>query len=174
MIEIEVKIRIQDPREAGRRLLALGCVLERERLLEEDAFYDFKDDGLSAKDRALRVRTIGRRSWLTLKGATRKSRSFKIREEFESEVRNPAAFRKILKALGLKPTFEYRKRRTHFRHGRLKISLDETPVGFYIELEGRRNEIVRFAEKMGFSRKDFITQDYVRMIRAAESEKGPA
>ena len=164
MLEIEVKIRIGDPGEARRRLLAVGCALEKERAVEADIFYDFSDGGLAAKKSALRLRTLRRRAWLTLKGPIRKSRSFKIREEFESEVRDPAGFRKILKAIGLRPVFQYRKRRTSFHQGRLRISLDETVVGNYIELEGKRSDIVRFAKKLGYARKDFITRDYVRMI----------
>ncbi len=174
MIEIEVKIKVGNPGEARRRLLAAGCALVKERALEADAFYDFADGGLAAKKTALRLRTVKKRSWLTLKGPARKSRSFKIREEFESEIRDPAAFRRILKALGLRIIFQTRKKRTLFRHGRLGVSLDETAVGDYIELEGRRSDIVRFAKGLGYGRKDFITLDYVRMIQEAgrKSENG--
>jgi adenylate cyclase class 2 len=94
-----------------------------------------------------------------------------VREEFESEVRKAPQLRKILKALGLQPIFQYRKRRTHLRKGRLKICLDETSVGNFIELEGKRNEIVKFAKVLGHSRADFITRDYVQMIRSAERDR---
>jgi predicted adenylyl cyclase CyaB len=164
MVEIEVKIKVGSPGEAKRRLLAAGCVVEKERSVEADAFYDFPDGRLAAKNLALRLRTVRRRSWITLKGPARKSRSFKIREEFESEVRDPAGFRRILKALGLRIVFQYRKRRTLFRQGRLRISLDETSVGKYVEIEGRRSDIVKFAKSLGYARKDFVVLDYVRMI----------
>ncbi|TRZ91035.1 class IV adenylate cyclase [bacterium] len=171
MIEIEVKIRIEDPSEMKRKLIALGCVVTMERFLERNAFYDFRAGDLLAKKEALRLRTIGKRSWLTFKGPAQGSRSFKVREEFESEVRNAPQLRKILKALGLQPTFQYRKKRAHLRKGRLKICLDETSVGNFIELEGKRNEIVKFAKALGHSRADFITRDYVQMIRSAERDR---
>jgi predicted adenylyl cyclase CyaB len=171
MIEIEVKIRIENPAEMKQKLIAQGCVITMERFLERNLFYDFRAGGLLIKKEALRLRTIGKRSWLTFKGPVRGSRSFKVREEFESEVRNAPQFRKILKALGLQPIFQYRKRRIHLRKGRLKICLDETSVGNFIELEGRRNEIIKFAKTMGHTRADFITRDYVQMIRSAERDR---
>jgi adenylate cyclase class 2 len=171
MIEIEVKIRIGDPLEIKRRLIAQGCVVTMERFLEKNAFYDFRAGSLLAKKEALRLRTIGKRSWLTFKGPVQGSRSFKVREEFESEIRNAPQFRKILRALGFQPIFQYRKRRAHLRKGRLKICLDETSVGNFIELEGRRNEIVKFAKALGHTRADFVTRDYVQMIRSAERDR---
>lgn len=169
MIETEAKIKVPDAKGLKERLLGLGCVLARDRYLETNVLYDYRSDILRQKSEALRLRTIGKRAWLTFKGAPRKSRSFKVRPEFESEVRDPAAFRKVLKALGLRPVFRYRKHRTLLRKGRLAICLDETSVGDYIELEGKRSDIVRFARALGYSRTDFITRDYVAMIAAASA-----
>lgn len=167
MIETEAKIRVPDARAMKSRLLALGCVLASDRHLEQNALFDYRGDALFAKHQALRLRTVGKRAWLTFKGAPRKAKSFKVRPEFESEIRDPAAFRKILKALGLVPVFRYRKYRTLLRKDRVKICLDETSVGDYIELEGKRSDIVRFARVLGYSRADFIARDYVEMIRTA-------
>jgi len=170
VIETEAKIKVADTKALKERLLAIGCVLERDRYLETNVLYDYRDDTLFAKREALRLRMIGKRAWLTFKGAPRKARSFKVRPEFESEVRDPASFRKVLKAIGLRPVFRYRKHRILFRKGRLVICLDETSVGDYIELEGRRSDIVRFARVLGYSRTDFITRSYVTMIAAASGK----
>jgi len=167
VIETEVKIRAADPKGLKARLLGLGAVVTRDRYLETNVLYDDRAGSLTAKREALRLRVIGKRAWLTFKGAPRKSRSFKVRPEFESEVRDPASFRKILKVLGLRPVFRYRKHRTLLRKGRLAICLDETSVGDYLELEGKRSDIVRFARSLGHTRADFITLDYVAMIAAA-------
>jgi predicted adenylyl cyclase CyaB len=167
MIETEAKIRVPDARAMRDRLLGLGCVLARDRHLELNTLFDYRGDVLYAKREALRLRMIGKRAWLTFKGAPRKAKSFKVRPEFESEVRDPAAFRKVLKALGLRPAFRYRKHRTLLRKDRVKICLDETSVGDYLEIEGRRSDIVRFARTLGYSRADFISRDYVEMIRTA-------
>ena len=171
MIETEVKIKLSGAKGLKERLLGLGCVLARDRYLETNVLYDYRGDPLFAKREALRLRVVGKRAWLTFKGAPQKARSFKVRPEFESEVRDPAGFRKILKALGLRPIFRYRKHRTLLRKGRLVVCLDETSVGDYLELEGKRSDIVRFARVLGYSRADFITGDYVAMITAAAAAR---
>ncbi len=173
MTEIEVKVKIGDPAEAHKKLISLGAKVSRERALEENAFYDFPAGLLGAKRQGLRLRTVGRTSWLTFKGAPQKSRSFKVRVEYETGVRDVKQAREILRGLGLKVTFAYRKHRTWFRRGRLKVSLDETPVGNYLELEGERHEITRFARALGFRRADFITLDYVQMIKAGTGTAPP-
>lgn len=171
MTEIEVKIRIGDPKAAREKILGLGAVVARDRHLEQNTLYDFDPPALHERGRTLRLRAAGKRATLTFKGERRKSRSFKVREEFETQVRNPAETRRILKALGLRETFCYRKHRTVLRKSRLTITIDETPVGNFIELEGERHEITRFARALGYKRADFITLSYRDMI-TAEGEPG--
>ena len=172
MTEIEVKIRIDDPKTAREKVIGLGAVLVRDRHLETNGLFDFDPGTLHAGRRALRLRMAGKRATLTFKGEPRKSRSFKVREEFETQVRDPKAMRKILKALGLKETFSYKKHRTVLRKSRLTIAIDETTVGNFIELEGERHEITKFARALGYGRADFITRSYVGMIRDQEKAGG--
>jgi len=164
MTEIEVKIRIEDARAMRERLVGLGAVLARDRHRERNVLFDFESGALRAGRRALRLRTTGKRATLTFKGEPRKSRSFKVREELETQVRDARQCHRILKALGLKETFAYDKHRTVFRKNRLTICIDETPVGNFLELEGERHEITRFARALNFRRADFITRDYVDLI----------
>lgn len=173
MTEIEVKIRIADPRVLREKLLALGADVTRERHVETSVLYDFETGDLRSRRRALRLRTAGKRATLTFKGEPRKSRSFKVREEFETQVRNPRELRKILKALGLKETFAYTKHRTVLRKSRLTIAIDETSVGNFLELEGERHEITRLARSLGFGRPDFIKTDYVEMIAQSGKRDAP-
>jgi adenylate cyclase class 2 len=164
VVEIEVKIRIDDPQAVRAKILALGASVHRERHLEENTLYDGSAFDFRKRGLALRVRVAGRKALLTLKGASRKSRSFKVREEFETEVKKPKELARILKALGLKPAFSYRKHRTLFKKRRLTICLDETRAGVFLELEGERHEIVKFARQLGFARKDFLTASYVDLL----------
>lgn len=164
MVETEIKIRIRDLQAVREKLQALGATIVRERVLEENTLYDFPEGTLKSGRRALRLRKSGKRATLTFKGSPQKSRSFKVREEFETGVGDWGQLRKILKALGLQPTFSYRKHRTLFRKERLAVSLDETPVGDFLELEGKRHEITRFVRALGFGRADFIQADYVELI----------
>ncbi len=173
MTEIEVKIRIGDPKAAREKLLGLGAVVARDRHLETNVLFDFESGALRAGRRALRLRTTGKRATLTFKGEPRKSRSFKVREEFETQVRNPRELRKILKALGLRETFAYGKHRTVLRKNRLTICIDETSAGNFLELEGERHEITRFARALKFGRADFITRDYIELIGKRGEPGGP-
>ncbi len=164
MLEIEVKIQIGDPGHTRKKLEAAGAALVKERAFEENTLYDFPLTPLKGKKQALRLRTTGKKHFLTFKGAPHKSRKFKIRDEFETEIKNSKHIQKILKSLGLQPVFVYKKFRTQFRARRLSICLDETGIGNFLELEGRQSDIVRFAEKLGISKKEFIKKDYIQLI----------
>lgn len=165
MVEIEVKIKIADVASVKEKLLNIGAKLEKERFLEENILYDFPSQNLYRKNHALRLRKIGKKAFLTFKGAPRKSRKFKVREEYETEVKNLKQLKKILKSLGLVPSFHYQKYRTVLRRGTLKINLDETSAANYIELEGERNKIVSAARTLGFSKDEFIKLDYIQLLK---------
>ena len=165
MVEIEVKVRVKDPASARQAILKSGAELEKERYPEENTLFDFPSRTLTGKRCALRLRRAGRKVFLTFKGAPQKSRRFKVREEHETEVRDEKAVRQILRGLGFVAVFRYEKSRTTFRRGRLKISLDETAAGAYLEFEGERSDIVKYARTLGFSSADMIKQDYVEILR---------
>ena len=170
MVEIEVKIRIDDIKTLREKILHLSAIPEKERFYEENTLYDFPSQALYKKRQALRLRKMNKKSFLTFKGPPQISRKFKIREEYETEVKNEKQLRRILKSLGLTPVFNYQKYRTIYRKKFLKISLDETSIGNFIELEGEREEIVKFAKALGASKKEFIKLDYVQLIKK-EMEK---
>ncbi|MGB6340236.1 MAG: class IV adenylate cyclase [Candidatus Aminicenantaceae bacterium] len=165
MLEIEVKIKIEHLADVKEKILSQGAILAKERYSYDDTFYDWPSLEFRRKHHALRVRKINKKTFLTFKGPEQKSRKFKIREEYETEVKNERHLRKILKSLGLQPIFQYSKFRTVFRKKRLTICLDETPVGDFLELEGRQSEIVKFAHALNFSKEDFIKLDYVQLIQ---------
>ncbi len=171
MTEIEIKLPVGDVKEARKKILSLKAKLTRERHAEENVLYDFEDHRLIGKKQAVRLRRTGARGLLTFKDTPQPARSFKVRREFETSVTSPAQTARILKLLGLKEVFSYSKHRTVFVKGRLKIALDETRVGNFIELEGERHEITRFAEALGFERADFIKTDYVTMIREKDKDR---
>jgi predicted adenylyl cyclase CyaB len=164
MTEIEVKIRIDDPEKLKEKLAALGAESIKNRHWEENTLYDFPSQLLFSQQRALRLRIENKKAYLTFKGPPQKSRKFKIREEYETEVKNAKQMKKILKKLGFIPTFTYKKYRTVYRIKKLKICLDETSIGNFVELEGEQSHIVRIASSLGFSKKEFIKLDYIQLI----------
>ena len=165
MTEIEVKIRIDSTEKITERLLALGAELVKKRHREENTLYDFSSQSLYNQKRALRLRTANKKTYLTFKGTPQKSRKFKIRDEYETEVKNGKQMKKILKELGLIPTFRYEKYRTTYRIKKCKICLDETPIGNFLELEGEQSHIVRIASSLGFKKMEFIKLDYIQLLK---------
>jgi adenylate cyclase class 2 len=169
MTEIEVKIRVNNFEKLEQKLTVLGAELIKGRHWEENTLYDFPSKSLFSQKRALRLRLENKKAYLTYKGPPQKSRKFKIREEFETEVKKGKQTKKILKELGLIPTFQYKKHRTIYRLKKCKICLDETSIGNFVELEGEQSQIVRIATSLGFQKKEFIKLDYIQMIK---NEKG--
>lgn len=188
--EIEVKLRIGDRRGFLRQLARLKARLTRARVHEMNTLYDTSDGQLARHEQMLRLRVesaarggprAGQRrklakdrprsrnsAVLTLKGPvngaeTSKPKRYKIREEHELRVSNPEEMPKIFEALGLRPWFRYEKFRSTFRlpgMTRLKLTLDETPIGLFVELEGERGEIDHAARMLGFGRSDYINASY--------------
>lgn len=169
-METEVKIRIKDIDSTAKRILQQGARTEKDRHLEENTLYDFPSQLLYKKRQALRLRRINKKTFMAFKGAPQKSRKFKIREEFETEVKNEKQLKKILKSLGLSPTFQYKKFRRVFRKKGLTICLDETAVGNFLELEGQREDIVKAAKSLGFSKSEFIKSDYIQLLKESKKD----
>ena len=163
-MEIEVKIKVDDFKALKDKILAQGARLVKDRYFEDNTLYDLPSGKLYENKQALRLRTINKKTFLTYKGEPHKSRKFKIREEYESEVKNRKDIKKILKSLKFSPVYKYEKYRTVYRFKKLEICLDETSVGNFIELEGQRSDIVRFAQALGFSKKQLIKADYIQLM----------
>jgi len=167
VVEIEVKVRVNDPAAIRQAILQSGARLEKERTPEENTLFDLRARPLTSKKCALRLRRAGRKVFLTFKGTPQKSRRFKVRNEYETEIRDEKALRRILRALGFIAVFRYEKSRTLFRKGRLKIALDETAAGAFCEFEGEKSDIARYARTLGFRSSDWIKQDYVEILQAS-------
>ena len=89
----------------------------------------------------------------------------KSREEIETAVSDGAAFAQILAALGYQPSFAYEKFRTTYKVlGEEGIAtVDETPIGDFLELEGPGYWIDQTALRLGFEPADYITSSYATL-----------
>ena len=79
MLEIEVKVKVEDLRPFRGELLALGAQLDKERRHEDNILYDFRPPRLIRNKQALRLRTVQKKTFLTFKGTPHPSRKFKVR-----------------------------------------------------------------------------------------------
>jgi adenylate cyclase, class 2 len=143
------------------RLGRSGFQVVKPRVFEANSTYDDERSGLRTTGRLLRLREVGGQVVLTFKGPVSTSKH-KSREELETTVGNAMVASAILERLGLLPGFRYEKYRTEFhRPGEPGlVTLDETPVGWFLELEGTPDWIDRTASELGFSEADYITESY--------------
>jgi adenylate cyclase class 2 len=187
--EVEIKLRVGDIAALRRRLKQLRARQAHSRTYEANTLYDTPKKDLARRSQLMRIR-IERRSshgggndrlgpvkhTLTYKGPSRPCRGarttlgkprkagrYKIREEIEVGVADGEQMRLMLIALGLRPVFRYEKFRTIYTlpgiRG-LKIELDETPIGTFLELEGPPSAIDGAAKLLGYTRAGYVTKTY--------------
>jgi len=172
------------------------------RVHEENVIFDTPKSALARKGQLLRIRTETpevpgesqsegpqQRVLLTFKqpiddpvdsemigGA---NGPYKVREELELEVSDARMLARIFEGLGMGGWFRYEKYRTTYRLPDSKawakdllIELDETPIGTFVELEGPAAAIDRAAEELGFSKRDYIQQNYLSLYMEDCRRKG--
>jgi adenylate cyclase class 2 len=177
-LEIEVKLRIRNLQLLRRDLLEMDCKETVPRSLERNCTWDFPGQPLRQQGKLLRVREFAGQCLLTFKGAAQESRHFKIREERETEVQDPETLGVILGRLGLEVFFRYEKFRTSYslrvrgKRRSVDLSVDETPIGNFLEIEGTEGDIHRVAEKLGFEEGAFIKESYLALFAKSRSRKG--
>jgi adenylate cyclase class 2 len=162
--ETEIKLAVADVKTARRLLRAGGFRVSKRRVFETNMVFDTPEMSLRRAASLLRVRQAGGVATITYKGPPDVGRH-KSREELELEISDASAMAAIIERLGLGPVFRYDKYRTEYRQpGRSGMAtLDETPVGVYLELEGTPQWIDRAARELGFTENDYITASYARL-----------
>jgi len=160
-IETEIKIRISSVADVRKRLHDLGYRVHARRVFESNVMLDTAEGRLRVKGELLRIRRAGRKTLVTYKGPSQGG-PHKRREEIETTADDAVAMQEILARLGLRPVFRYEKYRTEYsRRGRPGIiTIDETPLGDYLEIEGAPQWIDATAGQLGYSRSEYITKSY--------------
>ena len=160
--EIEIKVRCQESAfETRRKLERFGYQIIEPRTLESDRVFDRSNQELKQADQLLRLRSAGSKATVTYKGPGVRARH-KTREEIEFDVSNRDHFLAVLDRLGYLQYFRYEKYRTKFAIvGELGIvTLDETPIGVFLELEGPPEWIDETAARIGLSPSEYLTASY--------------
>jgi adenylate cyclase class 2 len=160
-LETEIKIRISSVRATRLRLRRLGFRIHKRRVFERNVILDTPARDIVKTGQLIRIRRVGGRAIVTYKGPSKNGRH-KSREEIETQVADPEALETIFARLGLQPTFRYEKIRTEYErpgNGGI-VTVDETPVGDFLEIEGASKWIDATARELGFTRADYITSSY--------------
>jgi len=161
-LEVEVKLLVKDAAGIPSRMVELGARLLHPREFEDNRLYDFPDRGLLNKGAMLRVRTTGRTTLLTYKDRARTEAGVKIREEVETVMAptEAGALRETFSRIGMEVIFRYQKYRTTWQVDETLVTLDETPIGLFLEIEGPRDRIDAVAVRLGYSSGDYMPQSY--------------
>ena len=171
--ETEVKIRLSDTQTVLERLAGIGFFVSAPRLFESNTLYDTKNKDLRDAGMLLRLRKVGDRHVITWKGRGEPG-PHKSRPELETVLMSGETMHQILGQLAFHPTFRYEKFRTEFsatdRAG--IVTVDETPIGHFLELEGPPEWIDTTANRLGFSAADYILESYGRLYLATCERQG--
>ena len=174
-LEVEIKFPVPDPGGLTRRLLDAGFRVETPRTFERNILYDTPDRRLRSQTSILRVRKYGER-WVVTHKCLPKNNDpdarHKHRDETETEVEDGQAIGHIFAQLGFPPAFVYEKYRTEFADPTGHCVLDETPIGFFAELEGPPAWIDATGRKLGVDPSQFITLSYGRLFERWQRETG--
>jgi adenylate cyclase class 2 len=158
-LEREIKLPFTSAAAARAAVTATGARLLNERRLQQDCLLD-TDDGLLRRERsALRLRTESGKNLLTFKGPVLPS-LMKVREEIETGVDDRQSTLEIFERIGFRVCFRYEKYREEFALGNVIVSVDETPVGTFVELEGHELEIVDVARMLGYGPDRYVLESY--------------
>jgi adenylate cyclase, class 2 len=197
--EVEIKLRVQDLAALLNRLHRIGARYKA-RVFEQNILYDTPDSAFRRAGRLLRLRLETpvppgptdsgtrlvrpklrpQRAILTAKAPPRPggrgSHRARYKERLEREVvlHKATQFVRVIKPLGLRPSFVYEKFRSSFELPELHVDLDETPVGTFLELEGSPLAIDRAARTLGFEPREYIRDTYWDVYAADCRRRGCA
>jgi adenylate cyclase, class 2 len=141
--EIEIKLRIAEPKRFLKALAKLGAKPASPRVHEMNLLFDTPDGGLAKHGQLLRIRTEtpadgkgkkkkatgGERYLLTFKSPPEQmaigavavtvsgDRRHKVREELETVLVDAGMVKRIFEGLGLRGWFRYEKYRTPYKFG---------------------------------------------------------
>ncbi len=163
-IEIEIKLSVRGAAGARALLRRHGFAVATPRVFERNLVLDDERGSLRERGMLLRVRGAGKIVTCTFKGPEIPGR-LKRREEREFGVSELESCVALFAGLGYREAFRYEKYRTEFaREGERGIAtVDETPIGVYMELEGPARWIDRTAKALGFARDAYITASYSQL-----------
>ena len=166
-VEIEVKFRVENGAALVKELNRLGFHCITPRTFERNVLFDTPDRRLRSEQAILRIRKYGDRWVLThkcLPPDNDPQGRHKRRVETETEVADGEALGAVFTQLGFQPAFIYEKWRTEYADATGHCVLDETPIGFFAELEGPEEWIDTMVSRLGLDPSAVMTLSYGRLF----------
>jgi adenylate cyclase class 2 len=161
-LEQEVKLAFDTIEAARLAVTTAGGRLVVSRRLLDDRLYDTEDQRLRRSGCAFRIRRDGSTTLLTFKGPGQPG-PVKSREEIETSAGSPEAAEALLSALGLRQWFRGQKYREEYKVGPTTVTVDGTPIGVFVEIEGEADAIPQVAALLGRTPADYRLESYPRL-----------
>jgi adenylate cyclase class 2 len=163
-VETEIKLALESAAKARALLRRHEFKVIAPRIFERNLVLDDDRGSLRARGMLLRVREAGKTTTCTFKGPAMPGRH-KRRVEKEFIASKASACLDVFAGLGFREAFRYEKYRTEFAQTTDSgiATVDETPIGVYMELEGPARWIDRTAKALGFASDAYITSSYVQL-----------
>lgn len=159
--EIEAKFYLTSLEAYKNRLESNNLKLVQTQIHEYNLSFDTPNFDLLHKDCILRLRQDSVAK-LTYKGTSDSSSGVTVRQEIEINVNSFDNARIFLEALGYCIHWKYEKYRTTYTYRNLIITIDETPIGVFTEIEGESTESIReIAEKLKLNWNSRILSNYL-------------
>jgi adenylate cyclase class 2 len=165
VIESELKIPVDDLDEVRGRLAATQAERLNAAEHEVNILFDTASGRLATSGQVLRVRRVGGRRVLTFKGPAAFDGAVKKRREIELEIASSERMSELLTALGFAPMMRYEKYRESWRFGEVRIELDHTPMGDFVELEGPPGSLAAAARSLGLDPARAVAKSYIGLWR---------
>ena len=165
MIERELKIPVTAVDDVRRRVAAAGGQRLTDCTREVNVLFDSAGGDLATKGCVLRVRTVGQRHILTFKGPPHFEGTIKVRQEIETDVTSADNLVALLEGLGYVPWIRYEKDRESWQFGTVRIDLDHTPIGDFVEIEGPSDALAQAARMLDLDPSHAVPGSYVELWR---------
>jgi adenylate cyclase class 2 len=176
MIENEIKISLskEDLVELVKTLKELKA--EKEFCVQQITNrFDTANQSLESRGVFLRTRT-GEINTLTLKRKiSGGDNNIKSREEIEIDLNSKEevyTLNKIINILGFEKLLIMEKYRMQWSFNDCKIAIDELPFGFYVEIEGEKDNLFKVSDILKLNRSDSLTSTYWDIFRGYKEKNG--
>jgi len=161
--ETEVKFLITDAGSLREKLISLGAV-SGGNFFETNIRFDNKKKTLFKNKSLLRLRKDAKTT-LTFKSRPPvKDNQFKIMRELEVEVGDFSIACQLLESLGFIREQIYEKWRETLTIGSTCFCIDKMPYGDFLEIEGQKEEIIKYSSLLGFDWEKRILFNYLKLF----------
>ena len=168
-LETEIKFYLADPTSIRRRIIEMGAH-SRGRSFESNIRFEDDQRNLKKQKSLLRLRQ-DRNVRLTYKSTPSEENSeFKILKELEVEVSDFDTMHHILDALGFHQEQVYEKWRETMVLDRTHFCLDNMPFGNFLEIEGSKQDIKKFAVQLDLAWNQRILLNYLEIFELLKNQ----